>query len=558
MSGEAEMNDGEKYKNYIAPLAVVVFSVLWGCYVLGSVPLDIKNTSWLQGDLAQVYLAWSQYLSDPDAMWLMSNRMSYPLDMNFALFDPMPILLLAFRYIADLIPVETQFFGIYFLACLILQGLFGYLAVGEIVQMVRQRSEPLDEAIKVIGGVFFILAPYTYYRFQAHTALSSQWLLVLSIWLALHTRHTSNGRWLMANCGAIFLTTGFNPYLAFMVGFSSTVFTLADSLRPKALYILLRIACLALTALVGLYIFGFLSAANVQSGGYGFYSMNMLGPIDSNGLANLLTFDGDDATGGQSWEGFTYLGLGVILLIGMLPIFLIHLPSMVSMPLKAASAVIVVSYVLALSSTVSLSNETVSVSLPGIIETGLSQFRSSGRLFWIGGFWLIIAGIALVVSRLDPKRATMSLAILLGIQIADVAGIGKHVRQSISTFHHLEFSPSESGVSSEGYEALIVIPPWQCDNQATPGGIRNYESFGFFVANHDIPTNNFYAARTLPGQAEYHCDYDGVLGKVSAKNLYVISPSIYERYASSLSKSLSCFESINPKGAYICAGTSND
>ena len=83
----------KKYKAPMSHLVLVLFALGWGFFVLGKRPLNIFDTGWLWGDLAQTYVAWVQYHADPSAKWLISNRMSWPLSMNFSLFDPMPLLL---------------------------------------------------------------------------------------------------------------------------------------------------------------------------------------------------------------------------------------------------------------------------------------------------------------------------------------------------------------------------------------------------------------------------------------------------------------------------------
>lgn len=56
----------------------------------------------------------------------------------------------------------------------------------------------------------------------------------------------------------------------------------------------------------------FMLKAGVQSGGFGFYRMNLLSLLDSNGVWSQLLPDLPNMPG--DYEGFSFLGIGLILL----------------------------------------------------------------------------------------------------------------------------------------------------------------------------------------------------------------------------------------------------
>lgn len=534
---------------------VILFAILWSFLVLGPRPLHIRDVSWLWGDLAQVYTAWVQFLSDSNTHWLHTNRLSYPLEMSVSLFDPMPILLLTVKLFANVSMYGTQFFGFYFVLCLILQGIFGYLATSQLLVSYRDDYIKIYEIAKVVTGILFVIMPFTFLRFLGHTALSSQWLLALSIWIVIKTRNETQIKWILYNCGVLFLASGINPYLAFMVAFNITLFSIFDfenkiSFKSQ----LVRIFGALLTAYIGFYVFGFMSASGVSTGDYGIYSMNILGPFDSNGMARLLPFDVNDATGGQHFEGFNYLGLGAILLIFTVIAISFKSTNKTKLPMFAGIIIILTSFLLSLSTTLTLSNEVLIFQLPDFVTNLLSRFRASGRFFWIGGFWLIVLSVAYLATRLTEIRAITLLIFLLIVQIIDVSGVALNAQNSINKFSNTSFDLKINQLPLSSYKALIVLQPWQCDNQATPGGLRNYESFGFFAAYNNIPTNNFYAARTLPEQLSYHCNYEKILSKASPENLYVLSRSVYERFNYLLSGDIRCVNAVEPKDSFLCTG----
>ncbi len=534
---------------WLGIVAVAGLAMVWGRYALGPVPLDIHNTHWIWGDLAQVYVAWGQYLADPDKGWLDSLRLSHPLPMSIALFDPMPLFLLLARPLAWLLPDGLQLIGPYFLLCVVMQGVFGYLATERALRLLDEPYRGLNAVIAVLGGMLFALAPFTFFRFQGHTALSSQWLLVLSIWVTLLTLHSSRNRWLLGNCGVVLLAAGINPYLCLMVLMNVCGITV---LRYRTLgwpQVALRIAAAGLVAALGLSVFGFMGASGTAAGGYGMYSMNVLGPLDSNGLARIVGLDIADPTGGQAFEGFNYLGIGVLLMGALAVSMFINYRGRVSaFPFVPALGVVLGCYLLALSTTVYFGSQGHHFTIPPGLEAALSRFRSSGRFFWMSGFWIILIGLSGCVLRLGAARALPLLMLILVLQVVDVQPIARNIKFSIANGQTQELH----GIAPGKYSAILVYPAWQCDNTKTPLGIRNYESVGVFALRHGVATNNFYAARSLPEQLAYHCDYPHRLERLDKSAIYLLSQDLYATYGGRFGERFECKQHVNGDDSWLC------
>lgn len=537
--------------------AVAAFALAWAVYVLGDVALDRHNLTWLWGDLSQVHVAWGQFIADPHAGWLKTDRLSYPLSMSISLFDPMPILLLLSRPVAGMVADGQQFFGYYFVVCLVLQGVFGYLATMTAQRLLGGSHEGLMHYVAIVGGCLFASVPFTFSRFVGHTALSSQWVLALSIWVTLATLEGSSRRWLLLNGLVLFLATGLNPYLALLVLISNSIVVLIHRGRSGVGGSLGRITWLALVVIVGLELFGFASASGATTGGYGVYSMNMLGPLDSNGRASLFPLDVVDPTGGQSFEGYNYLGFGVLLLCGLaLFSFVNHKAPTNRFPFVAALLVIAVCYLIALSTVITLSAHSFQIPVPKGVQFLLERFRGSGRLFWMAGLWLILVATSAITLRFGQLTGAALLTFLFAIQIVDVRPIAQEVRRTIANGKalslDLEVTRSLSGI--------FVFPAWQCDPTGTPGGVRNYESVGRFALAHRIPTNNFYAARTTNDQTTFHCNIDQRLSRIDGNAVYLMSPEVYEAHGASFAASFQCAKRDGPQPAdnyWICVPGAN-
>jgi len=530
-------------KEYLDFLTLIAAAIGWGVFVLGSRPFDIYDTSWLWGDLAQVFIAWAQYASDPKASWLTSNYLSYPLKINFALFDSMPLLLLTAGSMAAIVPDHTQWFGFYFLLCLVLQGIFGYLAVKALI---GQSNDQSSRYFCLVTGLFFIIAPFTFYRFVQHTALSSHWVIVCSIYVSLRSRNVSTRSWILANGIAVLLASGINPYLTIMVLISQAGITIFDNTLLSIKTRVFRIFIVMFVASLGLCLFGFLSAGRSIDWGYRYFSMNILGPFDSNGLSTLLGIDIQDATGGQAWEGFVYQGLGLLLLLLVACLvyrrknFYEQLSPNLDRLYAGGFLVVFVSFMLALSATLSLSTWVLSIPLHAVFELPLSVFRASGRFFWLGSFWLILLSASVIYYKLGSRPASFLLCIVFVVQLIDVSGIANDVRHKITTTNRYEIERSSIPYDLSEFSHLIVLPPWQCDTRYGPGGGRNYESLGFLATLNKLQTNIFYAGRTPAAQSKFHCDPENHLKNLSQTSLYIFSEQLFQKISLTYQQKLVC------------------
>jgi len=545
------MKTSAEWRAVLACLAGLgLLCAVWARYVLGPMPLNVHATSWIWSDLSQVYVTWGQYLADPDKAWLESARQSHPLAMSVSLFDPMPLFLLLARAVSWAIPDGLQFIGWYFLACVVLQGMFGFLAARQVLYRLGEAADSrVGLGLAAIIALMVATLPFTFHRFQWHIALSSQWVLVLSIWMLLRTLDSPRLAWWLGNSAVVLLATGINPYLALMVIANICGIT---ALRGRVLgwrVAVGRIALVCAVGALGLGLFGFLGASGSSAGGYGVYSSNVLGPLDSNGLARLLPFDVADPTGGQTPEGFNYLGLGVLILCALaLAVLPLRRRKPVDFPFLPALVVVFACFALALSTTAYVGSAGHHFAVPAGLEALLGKFRSSGRFFWISGFWLVLLAFANCVLRLGALRMLPLLLVLLAVQLVDIQPIARHVKFAIADGK----AQVLEGVAPGSYSAILVYPPWQCDYNATPLGIRNFESVGQFALRQDIPTNNFYAARNLQAQLDYHCDYPARLAKPDATAIYLLSDTLYQAYGKGFEAGFDCRAHVNGDDSWLC------
>lgn len=482
------------------------------------------STKWLYGDLFQV---WSAYRGHAQWPSLITDRWSYPLPLNLALFDPMPIVLWFSEIYRPDLGRPYQLFGAYFVLCLILQGLFGALLVHRALDHLD--SPKARAVLAALGGALIAGLPFTFFRFTGHTALSSQWIIVLSCWAALSLQAAPSRRWLMVVLPLIAFATGINPYITLLACIPLTAFSINEAVS-KALpwtHLVLRLFAVVVVVAIGLYVFGF--TAGVRTGGssatqlgYGVYSMNLFGPIDGNGLAKLWKLDVPDPTHGQTFEGLAYVGLGLICLTCLVIVLVVrgakHEPWKAAGPMAASIAV---GYLLSLSMHVYASNSLVLDLTVPVLDGILANFRSSGRLFWVGGILLVPLLIG-YLARLTTQRASLVVALMVVlVQAIDVSGVALDVRKSLNAMER--YSAPKVSLTPET-TALIATPPWQCSHEMTPGGVRGPELVGELALRYNLTTNSFYGARTPPEQLAFHCNESSWIGPdgPSKSTLYLV------------------------------------
>jgi hypothetical protein len=487
-------------------LRIIVFctiGLLFAEHVVGMRLLNPLDVTWLGGDPATSHLAWlffrnQDHFSFPIGM---VANLGYPLGEPIALLDPNPLVAAALWPIRHFLPEPFQYVGASFGVEVILQLYFGY--------RISCRVGGGSRVVGLLGGLFFMIAPSFVWRAFAHFSLANHWLILaaLDFYLGVEDRLSKAG--IAFACAMAFIAGGINPYIALMVLMIIAATALKSVLtggKRWAPAIALLGLSVGFTAL-GLALFGFIrpGESTYAGSGYGFYSMNLLSPIDPEGYSFLLPTQN---IGAGQYEGYNYLGLGIILLGSF---SLLHRPSLFFESFSARTAglwtVVVCSTVLAVSTKPFFgAHQLFSIHLPLWVEQGLSAFRASGRLFWPSVYIIITWSVA--ASAVAFKRRTAAvLSILLLIQFSDLEGLYRNIRRyhEAATSSVFTDGPIWQALGKD-HRHLVVIPAWQCEPAKSPAGDQGFWVFGKLAAHFDMTINSFYAARYSPHQIEFFCE----------------------------------------------------
>lgn len=330
-----------------------------------------------------------------------------------------------------------------------------------------------------------------------------------------------------------------HPYLLLMV----YMFVLAIALRAwiasaAALRVILGLAVAASLGIGLMILVGFIPINDPKSvavWGYRHFSFNLLAPINPMNYDGLL-YGGLSTAGRLQYEGYAYLGLGMMIL-GLLAVIQIGRRSVRSTWSRAAMVQCAVpiglmslgAVILAASATVTFGPFTIiTVPLPDFLEHGLSIFRSSGRLFW-PVFYVIMVVIFLALLSVPHRVLIPALIICFALQIADLWSLG----QSVSRVHRTagpttewirDLAPELSGINH-----IVVLRPRLCHTDDRVGSNQSFIDFSLIALETGATLNSFYSARHTHEERRYQCEVmvDRFLeGPLDPDTAYVVHASI--------------------------------
>ena len=301
-------NRMDSLKNSLWPVAVLLMGVAAYFLIIGPRALYPENVAWLSdGDPAQHYLGWSFFRQSPWGFPIGENP-AYGLEISNALLysDSLPLLAFPMKLFTDWLPPTFQYFGIWLLACFILQAWFA-------TKLISLLSD--SRWVQWLGAGLFVMSPPMIGRMAGHLSLSGHFLIIAALYLALkeRTRRDPVAWALLLVCGALVHAYILAILLAIWIISLATDILHRDS-DPKA-SLVQAFSILSIVLLVCWQVGYFsVSSSGIATGGYGYYRMNLLSLIDASGWSFILR---DIPEGGGDYEGFNYLGLGTLLLIGV-------------------------------------------------------------------------------------------------------------------------------------------------------------------------------------------------------------------------------------------------
>jgi hypothetical protein len=423
--------------------------------------------------------------------------------------DSVPLIALAMKGLHTFGMPPWNFFGAWLLCC--------YALNGSAMALVLWYAEVRSVVLIILSALLAAGTPVLLHRFY-HLALCGQFpiLLAFALYVAVErARHPATV--LRAAAFLVVVSLGLHPYICAMV-FALYLATLARAAGGRITWRQAishgALTCLVLAGLVLALGYVSLDGPRLAAGGFGQFSANLLSPFVSSvsGL-NPQTWERlqraeatgsvwpffypawPDATGGQYYDGFGYLGLGLLLLCAVHVPYVIRNRTLLVRRHWPLTLVLSGAALYALSNRVYLGNFLVAdVQLPFALSALFGVFRSSGRFLWLIIYGVIVAAAILTARRFGTRKGAAALAVALALQLVDTAPL----RQAIAFDTG---SPDTAGLEipelrrwfSGGFDRLYVIPSYQCGD---PDLGNRKLALQFLVARDGpIPTNSAGVAR---------------------------------------------------------------
>jgi hypothetical protein len=543
-------------------LASVLIGLLYTLLFMGPRVLNPRDIGWLTHDPIAHYVGWEQFRHDPKWRWPLTYTqwLGYPVGESAALQDFNPVLALVLKPFSAVLPEPFQYFGIEIVLSCALQFFFAWrllrLFVGANIVGV------------LLASAFFLIAPPLTYRMHGHYSLTNHWVLLAALFLFFQVQFSSHltlRKFVLWALALAALVVAINPYLTFEV-LSVLTATVASLIWQNKLPFVRALAFMALLSVVcGLvaYSIGFviIGGKGYATSGYRYFSMNLLSPIDPcltriepHGRCSILLPRLPQLTDGQ-YEGYNYLGVGVILLATLTVALLLYKRRQLKLldkrwviPLLSCCLVLTL---MACSTRISFGSHVLIDLDPHEKSTQLfAPLRASGRLFWLP-YYLILT-VVLVTFMLLVRKPWINLVlfVVLILQVADTGPLRRWVRTYINkgysqpqsfvwmlpnevhSFNNAYSQPLRSPIwwtLGSSYKNLVILPAWQCDNSNSPGGLDGYGIFGLLAADQKMRTNSYDSARYTERSFEFHCVQsitDLAERPLSPDTAYVVTPTL--------------------------------
>lgn len=479
-----------------ALLGGIAFVLIYGVKILNPLYTDWLLTG---GDPSQHYLGWEFFRrSDWYFPLGLTDQLAYPLKTSVIYTDSIPIFAVFFKLFRSILPRQFQYFGIWGLLCFVLQGYYAAKILGE-------RSS--SKTVILAGSIFFIVSPVMVFRMYYHTALAAHWLILLAIYF--YSKHEKEYRDIfkpVMQWGILGILIGsIHLYFVPMCGAILLGYILCSIWKERKIRI--RFFYPGISFSVGLFLTvyllgGFSSGADTGTNNLGLFSFNLnafLNPMSySTLLKNTSLWDWPFYTQGQ-YEGFSYLGMGIILLcvcgIGLMikKICRRKKPSVYQIMTVLMSVGLIA---MAASPTITW-NDKLLLQLPysSTIYKYWGIFGSCGRMAWPVVYFLMIFGITSIGNMKWKRKEISNVIIILAclVQVIDLSGqlYKRHENYSKKVVYQSPLAGTvwDDIISTGEYKHVV----WVTHNVDHDDVIQ----VAVYAMRNDMTMGNFYFARGI-------------------------------------------------------------
>ena len=473
-----------------------ILGLLGFAIVAGPNGLDPTNIGWLDtgGDLSLHYLSWDFFRHGPWTFPLGMNP-NYGIDISSSIVysDSIPIFAFIFKLLSPLLSEPFQYFGIWYFCCFILQAYFAWLLLG----LLKPGWQ-----IQTLATLLFIFAPPFLIRVGFHASFCAQFLILAALYLVFRASQKNQALlWTLLLATSTFI----NGYILLMI-LAMYLGNMLDLLciRKNINFVRFSIQIMVVFLVLALsfWITGYF-VPGASGGEFGIKKMNLLALVLPGGWGGWpwsYLYKSPEAW--NHFEGFNYLGTGIIFLFMVMICYSTHWKTSVNTIFHQhffLLLAIVALACIAISNHIALGGWELNIPLSETLFNLASTFRSSGRMFWPAFYALIFFAIYLAIHSFNHKKVIWLLSIVCLIQIADTSAGWREI--------HTRFGEKPSSKFQSELVSLLADPFW--DELAThyrnvlvypidrdvsilP---RGWNTWAYYAATHRMATNSIFLGR---------------------------------------------------------------
>ncbi|MGV0947307.1 DUF6311 domain-containing protein [Empedobacter falsenii] len=516
-------------------ISLIIFILKFGLHVLNP-----SNTKWLlevYHDWGQHFLGWSFYRNSPWTFPIGTNsEWYYPIGTNVGITDSIPLFAIPFKLISGILPIDFQYFGLWFLVCYILNGFFTI----KLLKVFNVKN------ILILSTAVIIINTNPVLLFRTlHPSLCAQWLIIASFYFYFKPLEKGKyaDKFALYHIILLIISGLIHPYLTlislafFFLYFVKNILISKVYDWKKGLFYFLSgiIALLFIWFIVGILSF---DSTNLEvTNAYGLYSWNLNSFFNGGGFSKY--FPQLPQKTWHQYEGYSYLGVGGMLMICLA--FVLTLPILIirkKIEKKTYLTYLLFSVTLlfftgfAITNIVTYNDQTLyELKAPELIIKLGNVFRASARYIWVIYYALLLFAI-IIISRIKINQYIIGtlLIILAFVNIYDTSMFFTNDKYSDGKyevpFEKVDFL---NQVFSK-VDHIIMYPPYEnsLENQ------NDYQDFGYLAYKNNCKITSAYVART---NGEEQVKFEQLInkqlleGKAPEKSAFITKIDYLDRFA---------------------------